>query len=109
LLDQSAAERQRGVLEVDQQAYVAFFPSLLRPDYWARAANVPALILVSESFIRCLPQLPFGAEYSDQMLAIFQRLINSKAYDQHGFRLANAFLSHLDVGQANHKLSNHKQ
>lgn len=86
----------RGI-EVNQQAYVAFFPSLLRPDYWARAANVPALILVFESFIRCLPQLPFGTEYSDQVLAIFQRLIASKAYDLHGFRLANAFLKYLDV------------
>lgn len=82
---------------MSQDAYIAFFPSLLRPDFWARSANVPALILVFESFIRCLPQLPFGSEYSDQVLAIFQRLIASKAYDQQGFRLANALLPHLDV------------
>lgn len=95
LLDQSHRELQRGAA-VNQEAYVAFFPSLLRPDYWARSANVPALILVLGAFIRCLPQLPFGDQYSDQVLAIYQRLIASKAYDIHGFRLANAFLNHLD-------------
>uniref|UniRef100_A0A914KZT5 Exportin-2 n=2 Tax=Meloidogyne incognita group TaxID=654580 RepID=A0A914KZT5_MELIC len=96
LLDQCQQEREKNVT-VSQDAYIAFFPSLLRPDFWARSANVPALILVFESFIRCLPQLPFGSEYSDQVLAIFQRLIASKAYDQQGFRLANALLPHLDT------------
>jgi exportin-2 (importin alpha re-exporter) len=84
-------------MAVSQDAYIAFFPSLLRTEFWARSANVPALISVLESFIRCLPQLPFGSEYSDQVFGIFQRLIASKAYDQHGFRLANALLPHLDV------------
>uniref|UniRef100_A0A183CBE9 Cse1 domain-containing protein n=1 Tax=Globodera pallida TaxID=36090 RepID=A0A183CBE9_GLOPA len=95
MLDQSQMEKQRGI-ELSQEAYVRFFPTLLRPDYWSRSANVPALVLVFESFIRCFPQLTFGAQYSDQVLGIFQRLIGSKAYDQHGFRLANTFISHLD-------------
>ncbi|KAL3119789.1 hypothetical protein niasHT_010080 [Heterodera trifolii] len=96
MLDQSQAEKQRGI-EMSQEAYVRFFPTLLRPDYWLRSANVPALVLVFESFIRCVPQLVFSAQYSDQILGIFQRLIGSKAYDQHGFRLANTFISHLDL------------
>uniref|UniRef100_A0A914GU25 Exportin-2 n=1 Tax=Globodera rostochiensis TaxID=31243 RepID=A0A914GU25_GLORO len=95
MLDQSQMEKQRGI-ELSQETYVRFFPTLLRPDYWSRSANVPALVLVFESFIRCFPQLTFGAQYSGQVLGIFQRLIGSKAYDQHGFRLANSFISHLD-------------
>uniref|UniRef100_A0A915DYI5 Exportin-2 n=1 Tax=Ditylenchus dipsaci TaxID=166011 RepID=A0A915DYI5_9BILA len=49
--------------------------------------------------ITSFPQVVFGAEYVDQVLGCFQRLISSKAYDQHGFRLANAFLNHIDVNE----------
>lgn len=95
-MDQSKEERQKGI-EVDQTQYLNFFPFLLRAEMWSRTANIPAIMLVFESFISSFPQVIFGAEYLDQMLGVFQRLIGSKAHDIHGFRLAIAILPYIDV------------
>lgn len=95
-MDQSQAERQKGI-EVGQEQYLNFFPFLLKAEAWSRIANIPAIILVFESFISSFPQVVFNDEYVDQMLGVFQRLIGSKAHDIHGFRLAIAFLPYLDV------------
>lgn len=96
LLDQSKAERDQG-RDVSQDQYLNFFPYLLKADFWSRLANVPALILVLESFINCFPQLILGQEYLSQVMGIFQRLIASKAHDHHGFRLIQATLPYVDV------------
>lgn len=95
-MDQSQAERQKGI-EVNQVQYLNFFPFLLKAEAWSRTANIPAIMLVFESFISSFPQVVFGTEYLDQMLGVFQRLIGSKAHDTHGFRLAIAFLPYIDV------------
>lgn len=76
---------------------MSFFQHLLNPALWQRTANVPALTLVFESFIRCFPATVFGPQYAEQVLGCYQRLIASKALDVHGFKLANAFLQHLEV------------
>ncbi|KAI1711044.1 cse1 domain-containing protein [Ditylenchus destructor] len=70
LLDQSGAERQRGQ-PVDQEQYLPFLPYMLKGDFWARPANIPALMLVFESYIANFPAT-------------------------HGFRLANAILNYID-------------
>jgi exportin-2 (importin alpha re-exporter) len=95
LIDQGEAERKRG-RAVSSDQYLNFFPFLLNPAFWSRSANVPALVLVFESFVRSFPTVVFGAEYIDQVLGCFQRLIGSKALDVHGFRIANCFLPHID-------------
>jgi len=96
LLDQSQAEKERGA-QIPQQHYLSFFPFLLKGDFWARSANIPALMLVLESFVKVFPEVVFGPEYVDQIIGCFQRLIGAKAYDQHGFRLAAAFLINLET------------
>lgn len=98
LIDQSELERQRG-RSVQPEQYLNFFPFLLNPALWARQANVPALTLVFESFIRCFPSVVFGSQYAEQVLGCFHRLITSKANDVYGFKLANAFLQHLESSE----------
>lgn len=95
-MDQSKAEREQGK-NVPQDQYINFFQYLLKPDFWERSSNVPALILVLESYIECFPQLILGQQYLSQILGIFQRLIVSKAHDHHGFRLAQSMLSYINV------------
>jgi len=77
--------------------YLSFFPILLKGDFWTRSANIPALLLVLESYIRSYPQQVFSDEYLSQVLGCFQHLINSKPKDQHGFRLAAAMLPYVDT------------
>lgn len=95
-MDQSKTEREQG-RNVSQDQYLNFFQYLIKLDVWERLANVPALILVLESFIECFPQLILGPQYLSQVMGIFQRLIASKAHDHHGFRLAQAMLLYIDV------------
>ncbi|KAF8375434.1 xpo-2 [Pristionchus pacificus] len=83
-------------------AYLAFLPHLLTEALWAKTANVPAALVVIESFLRVHPQLVM-AQHGVTLMGHYQRLIALKSLDHYGFALANAMLPHVDhiTGMAN--------
>ncbi|VDN18647.1 unnamed protein product [Gongylonema pulchrum] len=117
LLDQAQAQKLKGGTSyVD--SYLPFFENLMKEELWLRTANIPAALLVFffkafsgfyskktlevshrvlqvvESFLRSHTE-HILKNYANILLAIFQKLIGSKALDQHGFQLANTFLNYI--------------
>lgn len=91
----------------------------MKGELWLRTANIPAALLVG-LILRCFPTYfiynhdfrfffqviesfmrSHGKHildnYADSLLAVFQKLISSKALDQYGFQLANIFLHYVNV------------
>ncbi|VDO30255.1 unnamed protein product [Onchocerca flexuosa] len=94
LLDQAEAQKQKtGTSCVD--SYLPFFANLMKGELWLRTANIPAALLVIESFMRSHGK-HILANYANNLLAVFQKLISSKALDQYGFQLANIFLHYVN-------------
>ncbi|KAL3998143.1 Cse1 family protein [Acanthocheilonema viteae] len=94
LLDQAEAQKQKiGTSCVD--SYLPFFGNLMKGELWLRTANIPAALLVIESFMRSHGKYILD-NYANSLVAVFQKLISSKALDQHGFQLANIFLHYVN-------------
>uniref|UniRef100_A0A915PJA9 Exportin-2 n=1 Tax=Setaria digitata TaxID=48799 RepID=A0A915PJA9_9BILA len=94
LLDQAEAERQKtGTSCVN--SYLPFFGNLMKEELWLRTANIPAALLVIESFM-CSHAKHILDNYANSLLAVFQKLISSKALDQYGFQLASIFLRYVN-------------
>ncbi|CAG9533563.1 unnamed protein product [Cercopithifilaria johnstoni] len=94
LLDQAEAQKQKtGTSCVD--SYLPFFGNLMKGELWLRTANIPAALLVIESFMRSHGKHILD-NYANSLLAVFQKLISSKALDQHGFQLASIFLHYVN-------------
>lgn len=94
LLDQAEAQKQKtGTSCVD--SYLPFFGNLMKGELWLRTANIPAALLVIESFMHSHGKHILD-NYSNSLLAVFQKLISSKALDQHGFQLASIFLHYVN-------------
>ncbi|EJW87827.1 hypothetical protein WUBG_01263 [Wuchereria bancrofti] len=94
LLDQAEAQKQKtGTSCVD--SYLPFFGNLMKGELWLRTANIPAALLVIESFMRSHGKHILD-NYANGLLAVFQKLISSKALDQHGFQLASIFLHYVN-------------
>ncbi|VDN03504.1 unnamed protein product [Thelazia callipaeda] len=94
LLDQAEIQKRKtGISCVD--SYLPFFSNLMKGELWQRTANIPAALLVIESFMNSHSKHILH-EHAKNLLAVFQKLISSKALDQHGFQLANIFLQCLN-------------
>ncbi|VDM43721.1 unnamed protein product [Toxocara canis] len=90
LLDQAQAQKAKmGTSLVD--SYLPFFGFLMKEELWLRSANIPAALLVIESFMRSHSDYVLS-NHAPMLQAIFQRLIGSKALDQYGFQLANTLI-----------------
>ena len=75
--------------------YMSLFPFLLNAQLWERQGNVPAVVGLLRAYLRNCSQSVATAENVKSFLGIFQKLINSKTNDQHGFRLLNAMFELL--------------
>uniref|UniRef100_F1KQX7 Exportin-2 n=1 Tax=Ascaris suum TaxID=6253 RepID=F1KQX7_ASCSU len=93
LLDQAQTKAKEGLPLVD--SYLPFFSFLMKEELWLRSANIPAALLVIESFMRCHSGYILE-NHAAVLLAIFQRLIGSKALDQYGFQLASTLVLFTD-------------
>uniref|UniRef100_A0A0N5AQY9 Exportin-2 n=1 Tax=Syphacia muris TaxID=451379 RepID=A0A0N5AQY9_9BILA len=94
LLDEATSQKPEAI-----NSYLSFLPFLMNDSLWMHHANVPAGILVIESFLRCRADEVL-AQYAGKILAILTRLIGIKAQDQHGFKLGNALLPYLNKNSA---------
>ncbi|GMR50172.1 hypothetical protein PMAYCL1PPCAC_20367, partial [Pristionchus mayeri] len=76
-------------------SYLAFLPFLLKDELWAKTANVPAVLVVIESYLRVHPNLVM-AQHGGTLMQHYNRLIGLKSLDHYGFSLANAMLPHME-------------
>lgn len=67
--------------------YANMVPLLLQPDIWNRRDYVPGAILFLETYVRKNSQGVVAANQLDGILAVFQKLIASKAADHLGTQL----------------------
>ncbi|KAK0395016.1 hypothetical protein QR680_001065 [Steinernema hermaphroditum] len=75
--------------------YADFLPMILKEEVWARKANIPAALLVVESFISGCPEVVFGGDYRNRVLGLFQGMLRTPRTMLHGFRLAACILPHV--------------
>ncbi|KAK0419280.1 hypothetical protein QR680_014059 [Steinernema hermaphroditum] len=78
------------------EQYVEFLPMVLKDEVWTRKANIPAALLVVESFILGCPEVVFGGEYRNRILGLFQGMLRQTRTLAHAFRLAACILPHVD-------------
>ena len=72
--------------------YMSLFPFLLNAQLWERHGNIPAVVGLLRAYLRNCVKTVANEENVKNLLGIFQKLVNSKSNDQHGFRLLNAMI-----------------
>ncbi|MFH4976641.1 hypothetical protein AB6A40_003350 [Gnathostoma spinigerum] len=95
LLVDQASEKKLKTGTSELESYLPFLSYLMKEELWMRNSNIPAALIVVESFIQSHDEYMLQT-HGATLQAIFQRLIGSKALDQHGFYLANALLPFCD-------------
>ncbi|KAH7316301.1 hypothetical protein KP509_21G087100 [Ceratopteris richardii] len=76
--------------------YIGLFPHLLTPVLWQRSANVPALVRLLQSYLQRASGEIIQAKQLEPVLGVFEKLINSKNTDHHGFFIINTVVEYLD-------------
>uniref|UniRef100_A0A0K0FY09 Exportin-2 n=1 Tax=Strongyloides venezuelensis TaxID=75913 RepID=A0A0K0FY09_STRVS len=94
LITQCSTAIARGE-NVNSDAYHGFMQFVLTPQIWQHSTNVPAGVIALEAYINAFPNQMFSEENVKKLFDIYNRLIGSKANDQHGFSLGNALLPYL--------------
>uniref|UniRef100_A0A0N4UFI5 Importin-11 n=1 Tax=Dracunculus medinensis TaxID=318479 RepID=A0A0N4UFI5_DRAME len=95
LLDEAYEQKKKtGTSLID--SYLPFFNYLMKEDLWNRTANIPAALLVIESFLQCSSE-NILANHSSMIQAIYQKLMGSKAQDHFGFQLAISLVPKVAV------------
>ncbi|MCO5572303.1 hypothetical protein L7F22_026056 [Adiantum nelumboides] len=76
--------------------YIGLFPHLLTPGLWQRSANVPALVRLLQSYLQRASNEIIQAKQLEPVLGVFEKLINSKNTDHHGFFILNTVVEYLE-------------
>ncbi|CEF68660.1 Exportin-2 [Strongyloides ratti] len=95
LISQCSAAIARGE-NVNSDAYHGFIQFVLTPQIWQHGTNVPAGVIALEAYIKAFPNQMFSEENVKKLFDIYNKLIGSKANDQHGFTLGNILLPYLN-------------
>lgn len=75
--------------------YQSLVPPLLTPPLWEQKGNVPALVRLFQAFLLAGAQSFVANNQVMNLMGIYQRLINSRALDIHGFDLLLAIFRHI--------------
>ncbi|CAJ0587619.1 unnamed protein product, partial [Mesorhabditis spiculigera] len=75
-------------------AYLGFLSFLMRQDFWAKSANIPAVLSLLEIYLKALPD-KVCESYSTLLVTQYVRLISSKNLELYGFKLASLLLPHM--------------
>uniref|UniRef100_A0A0N4ZMD2 Exportin-2 n=1 Tax=Parastrongyloides trichosuri TaxID=131310 RepID=A0A0N4ZMD2_PARTI len=95
LIQQCSAAILRGE-NVNSEAYHGFIQFVLTPTIWQHSVNIPAGVIALTAYINAFPNQIFNEENCKKLFDIYNRLIGSKANDQHGFELANSLLPYMN-------------
>jgi exportin-2 (importin alpha re-exporter) len=78
-------------------------PEFVKPQWWLRSGNIPALVRLLQAYLRQAPIENFTPELISGILGVWQKLISSTATDHEGFYLLEAVVQYLpkEVFQAN--------
>eukprot|EP00879_Flechtneria_rotunda_P019331 GHRR01020303.1.p1 GENE.GHRR01020303.1~~GHRR01020303.1.p1 ORF type:complete len:890 (+),score=314.69 GHRR01020303.1:664-3333(+) len=85
--------------------YMAVFPPLLTPVFWERPGSVPALTRLLVAYLAKAGVGIAADGHLEAVLGVFQKLIASKANDQHGFALISGIMQHLPAAAYQQYLS----
>lgn len=75
--------------------YVEIFAILLLPESWRKSANVPALVLLLQAFLRKAPHELNQQGRLSSILGIFNTLVSSPSSDEQGFYVLNTVIENL--------------
>ncbi|KAG5184186.1 Cse1-domain-containing protein [Tribonema minus] len=78
-------------------AYTALFPPLLSPVLWERRGNVPALVRLLQAYLRKDAAALANAGHLPAMLGVFQKLLATRATEEHAFALLSSIFTYSPV------------
>ncbi|GMH45111.1 hypothetical protein BSKO_13068 [Bryopsis sp. KO-2023] len=77
--------------------YMQIFPPMLNPVIWERHGNVPALARLIQAYLgKSAAQIVEG-NHLEAVLGVFQRLLSSKALDQHSFQVLEGVYANCEA------------
>ncbi|TMS34702.1 hypothetical protein L596_002239 [Steinernema carpocapsae] len=85
---------QRKAITGNVGQYVDFVPVILKPEVWQRKANIPAALLVVESFLAGCPEVVLTGEHFNRVMGLFQGMFKQNKTLPYSFRLAAGILPH---------------
>ncbi|KAI9292099.1 Cse1-domain-containing protein [Neoconidiobolus thromboides FSU 785] len=74
-----------------------FWPPVVQPPYWESKGNVPALVKLLKEYLRCAPSFVSDMNNIRSILGVFNRLLNSKPYEEHSFDILEAVFLNVDL------------
>jgi exportin-2 (importin alpha re-exporter) len=92
------------LLELNQgsgipDSYTAFLPPILQPPLWEMQGNIPALVRLLQAYLTHGKADIVTSNQLPAFLGIFQKLIASRANDQHGFDLLVSVFNNVPIDQ----------
>ncbi|PNY05507.1 exportin-2-like protein [Trifolium pratense] len=75
--------------------YMQIFESMLSPDSWKTASNVPALVRLLQAFLEKAPNEISQGDRLNKVLGIFDTLIQSSSTSEQGFYVLNTVIESL--------------
>ncbi|KAD3069050.1 hypothetical protein E3N88_36930 [Mikania micrantha] len=75
--------------------YMQIFDILLTPDLWDKSANVPALVRLLQSFLQQAPNELNSQGRLNNVLGIFNKLVNKPSTEEQGFHILNPIIENL--------------
>jgi exportin-2 (importin alpha re-exporter) len=85
------------IRETASDTFLKLLPNLLETEVWENTGNIPGLVRLLTLYLKKAQDLVVKQGYLEKILAIFEKLVQSKIHDHEGFYILNAVIEYLSM------------